>query len=111
MTKRRGPPRKKREPGIGKFLTEIREAQGKTQKDIAVSLGKSRSIVCRIERGTRTEKSLQGILLYDLAWAYGIRIAELLKEANWTQLPLFDVTEEEMEQLVRYLDRIRRKNK
>ena len=108
MPKRRGCPRKERTPGIWEYLTEVRESQGKTQQEIGLIIGKSRSCICKIERGTRTQKSLHGILLYDLARAYGAPIAEILEESNWTQLPLLDTTEEERQQLIRHLKRIRR---
>ena len=109
MPNRRGRPAKERSPGIGKFLAEARETQGKTQQQVAVRLNKSKSIICKIERGYRTSKSLHGLLLYDLAKAYSIKIADLLKEANWLQLPLLETTEEERKQLIRYLNKIRRK--
>ena len=111
MSNRRGRPSIERPPGIGRFLTEAREAQGKTQQQMARRLKKSKSIICKIERGHRTDKSLRGLLLYDLAKAYRIKIADLLNEANWPQLPFLDTTEEERKQLIRYLKKIRREKK
>ena len=108
MPKRRGSPRKERTSDIGKYLTDIREEQGKTQQEIAASIRMSRSCICKIERGARTDKSLHGSILYQLAEAYGVRIAEILKAANWTQLPLLDTTEEEQEELIQHLKKIRR---
>ena len=109
MTKRRGRPRKDRTSEIGKYLTEIREARGETQQEIAVKIKKTRSCICKIERGARTEKSLHGLLLYDLAKAYGAPIAEILKKANWTQLLLLDT--EETQELLQHLERIRKKKR
>ncbi len=114
MSKRKGSFRKKRTTAIGEYLTQVRVRQGKTQQEIAASIGKGKdkSCICKIERGARTEKSLHGSILYQLADAYGVPIAEILKAANWTQLPLLDTTEEERQELIRYLHEIRqRKNK
>jgi len=109
MPKRRGSPRKERTSDIGKYLTSIREEQEKTQQEIAVKIKKTRSCICKIERGARTDKSLRGLLLYDLAKAYGAPIAELLKKANWTQLLLLDT--EEMQELLRHLKRIQKRKR
>jgi transcriptional regulator with XRE-family HTH domain len=109
MLKRRGRPRKNRISEIGEYLTEIREARGETQQEIAVKIKKTRSCICKIERGARTEKSLHGLLLYDLAKAYGAPIAEILKKANWTQLLLLDT--EETQELLQYLKRVRKKKR
>ncbi len=108
MKKRRGAPRKDRTPGVGEYLTQIRELQGKTQQEIAIKMKRTKSCICKIERGVRTEKSLHGLLLYDLAKAYGAPIAKILKKANWTQLLLLDT--EETQELLRFLKRVR-KNK
>ena len=109
MQKRRGAPRQKRTPGIGKYLTELRECQKKTQQQIATEIKKSRSCVCRIESGKRREESLRGLILYDLAKAYGAPIAELLKKANWEQLLLLNT--EEMQELLQHLKRIRKRKR
>ncbi len=109
MLKRRGRPRKNRISEIGKYLTEIREARGETQQEIAVKIKKTRSCICKIERGARTEKTLHGLLLYDLAKAYGAPIAEILKKANWTQLLLLDT--EETQELLQYLKRVQKKKR
>ena len=112
MAKRRGSFRKKREKAIGKYLTERRVAQGKTQQEVADDLGKSRYLICRIEIGERTKKSLEGVILYDVAKAYGASIVEILKRAEPVQLPLdplLDITDEERDELIQYLDEIRRK--
>lgn len=109
MVKRKGSARKERPPGIAKYLTDIRLEKTLTQQEIADKIGKSRSCICKIERGVRTEKSLHGLLLYDLAKAYGAPIAEILKKANWTQLLLLNT--EEMQELLRHLKRIRKKNR
>ncbi len=109
MVKRKGSLRKDRTTEIGEYLTQIRVSQGKTQQEIALKLKKSRSCVCKIERGKRTEKSLYGLLLYDLAKAYGAPSAEILKKANWTQLLLLDT--EETQELLRQLKRIRKRKR
>lgn len=115
MLKRKGTFRKDRNTAIGEYLTTLRVRQGKTQQEIADSIGKGKgkgkdkSCICKIERGTRTEKSLHGLLLYDLAKAYGAPIAEILKKANWTQLLLLDT--EQTQELLKYLKRIRKKKR
>ena len=103
MKKRRGSPRKERTPGIGEYLTQIRELQGKTQQEIADRIGMSRSRICRIERGQRQRQCLRGFILYRLAKAYDAPIDEVLKKANWPQLLLIDTNEQERQDLVRYL--------
>jgi len=110
VLKRKGSPRKERTTPLGKYLTEKREEQGKTQQQIATEIKKTRSCICKIERGTSTEKSLRGLILYDLAKAYGASIAEILRKAKWTQLPLLDITEDEMKELLQHLKQMR-KNK
>ena len=109
MVKRKGSFRKERATEIGEYLTTLRVRQEKTQQEIAAKIGRDKSCICKIERGARTEKSLHGLLLYDLAKAYGAPIAEILKKANWTQLLLLDT--EETQELLRFLKRIRRKKR
>ncbi|MBM3119778.1 MAG: helix-turn-helix transcriptional regulator [Chloroflexi bacterium] len=124
MAKRQRLPKRERENAIGKYLTDLRVAQGKTQQDIADELHKSRYLVCRIEIGERTKKSLEGILLYDVAKAYRASIIEILKRAESVQLPLImtgadvdnakvdpllDTTEEERQELIQYLKEIRQR--
>ena len=111
MVKRKGSFRKKRTTTIGEYLTNIRVEHGKTQQEIAATIGRSRSCICKIETGARTQKSLRGILLLDLAKAYGASIAKILEEADWPQLPLLDTTEEERQELQRHLNRIRKKKR
>lgn len=112
MSKRRGSPRKERTPGIGEYLTGIRENHGKTQQEIAVAIGKSRSYICKIERGDREQKTVQhksprDFILYRLAEAYKADIAELLEVANCPQLLLLYTTEEERQVLIRHLNEMR----
>ncbi len=111
MLKKRGRPKKERPSGIGRFLTQAREKQGATQQQIATKLNKSKSLICKIERGYRSDKSLHGILLYDLAKAYSINISDLLEKANWPRLPLLNTSEEERMLLIKYLMKIRSKKK
>ena len=113
MLNRKGRPRKDRIPGIGKYLTEKREKLGKTQQEIADAIGKSKSYICKIERGKRERKSvpqesLRGFILYELATAYEADLAEVLEKANSPQLLLLDTTEEERQELIRRLNEIRR---
>ncbi len=109
MVKRKGSFRKERPAGIAKYLTDLRLENKLTQQEIADKIHKSRSCICKIETGARTEKSLRGLILYDLAKAYGAPIAEILKKANWTQLLLLDT--EETQELLRYLKRMRKKKR
>lgn len=117
MPKRRGRPRKDRTSEIGEYLTEKREGLRKTQQEIADAIGKSKSYICKIERGKRERKSvpqesLRGFILYELAKAYEADLAEVLEKANSPQLLLLDTTEEERQELIRRLNEIRlRKNK
>ena len=117
MPKRRGPPRKKRTSALGKYLTKIREKKEKTQDEIAEAIGKSRSYICKIERGDRKRKSvplksLRDFILYQLAEAYGADIAKILEKSNCPQLLLLDTTKEERQDLIRRLNEIRQpKNK
>jgi len=112
MAKRRGSSRIERTTEIGRYLTRIRVRQRKTQQEISEKMGRDKSFICRIETGQRAQNSLRGYILYQIAEAYGAPIARVLKEANWTQLLLVDTTEEERQQLIRYLNKIRRqKNK
>ena len=112
MKNRRGAPRKKRNPGIGEYLTCLREDKGLTQQQIADKIKRSKSYICRIERGNRErksvpQKSLRGFILYELAKAYEADLAEVLEIANSPQLLLLDTTEEERRELVRRLKEIR----
>jgi transcriptional regulator with XRE-family HTH domain len=116
MAKRRGSFREKRETNsIGEYLTNLRVAQGKTQQEVADELGehgKSKYLICKIERGRRTTRSLEGVILYDVARAYGASVIEILKRAEAVQLPLnplLDISDEERQELIRYLDEIRQK--
>ena len=112
MPKRRGSPRKKRTSALGKYLTNIREKKEKTQQEIADAIGKSRSYICKIERGDRERKTVQhksprDFILYRLAEAYKADIAELLEIANCPQLLLLYTTEEERQELIRHLNEMR----
>lgn len=117
MVKRKSSFRKKRNPGIGKYLTDLRVYKGFTQQQIADKIGRSRSYICRIETGERERKSvpqesLHGFILYELSKAYEADLAEVLEIANSPQLLLLDTTEEERQELIRRLKEIRlRKNK
>jgi transcriptional regulator with XRE-family HTH domain len=117
MPKRRGPPRKNRASALGKYLTRIREEKGKTQQEIADAIGKSRSYICKIERGQRErktvpQKSPRDFILYRLAEAYKAEIAEVLEIANCPQLLLLYTTEEERQELICHLNEMRQpKNK
>ena len=117
MSKRRGSPREERTPGIWEYLTERREELGKTQQEIADTIGKSRSYICRIERGQREQKTVQqksprDFILYRLAEAYEADLAKVLEKANCPQLLLLYTTEEERQELIRHLNEIRqRENK
>jgi len=117
MPKRRGSPRKKRTSALGKYLTNIREKKEKTQQEIADAIGKSRSYICKIERGDRERKTVplkspHKFILYQMAKAYGADIAKVLEKANCPQLPLLYTTEQEIRDLIRHLNEMRQlKNK
>jgi transcriptional regulator with XRE-family HTH domain len=108
--------------GIGQYLTEVRVAKGITQRAIADKLGKTVSCISKIETEDRTQKTLHGITLFELADAYGISIIDIMKNAQWLQLPLITtltdstghsddplltITAEERSELIRYLVTIR----
>ena len=63
MPKRKGSSRKNRTTAIGEYLTTLRVSQGKTQQEIADSIGKDKSCICKIERGKRdAEREKQRIV-------------------------------------------------
>jgi len=103
MRKRRGSLRKERTTELGKYLTNIRVIQGKTQQEIADRMGRKKSSICKIEGGYRRRRCLRGFILYQLAKAYNAPIDEVLKKANWPQLLLLDTNEEGRQNLIRYL--------
>ena len=114
MVKRKGSSRKERPLGIGKYLTDLRLGKRLTQQEIAKRIKRSRSYICRIETGERERKSvprkpLRGFILYQLAKAYEVPVAEILEKANWPQLLLLDT--EETQELLRQLKQIRRRKK
>ena len=90
---------------LGRYLISVRvlRKQRLTQQQVADKIKKSRSFICRIERGNRRKKCLQGYVLYDLAKAYEVPIEKVLKKANWPQLLLMDTNEEERQRIIRYL--------
>lgn len=112
MVKRKGSSRKERTSDIGKYLTDIRVSQGKTQQQIADRIGRDKSCICKIERGQRTQKSLRGEILYEIAIAYGTSIEDIQRRAYWPQsvLPL-DITDEEMQELMQHLGRMRKRKR
>ncbi len=113
MAKRKGSSRKERTSSdIGKYLTEIRLSQGKTQQEIADRIGRDKSCICKIERGQRTQKSLRGEILYEIAIAYEISIEDIQRRAYWPQSILsLDITDEEMQELIRHLKRMRERKR
>ena len=112
MKKRRGAPKKERIPGIGEYLTQIRELQGKTQQEIAARIERNKSFICRIEREQREQRSLRGDILFEIALAYGISVEDVQRRAHWPQfiLPL-DITAEEMQELMQHLKRMRERKR
>jgi len=113
MPKRKGSSRRERTTEIGKYLTWRRLRLRRTQQEIAAKIGRDKSYICKIETGQRErksapQKSLRGFILYQLAEAYEAPIAEILEKANWTQLLLLDTNEEERQQLIQHLKKIRR---
>ena len=103
MRKRRGSLRKERTTELGKYLTNIRVSQGKTQQEIADRIGRDKSSICKIEGGHRVRRCLRGFILYQLAKAYDVPIDKVLKKANWPQLLLLDTSDEERQDLIYYL--------
>ena len=90
---------------LGRYLISVRvlRKQRLTQQQVADKIQKSRSFICRIERGNRRKKCLQGYVLYDLAKAYEVPIEKVLKKAKWPQLLLVDVNQKEKKQMARYI--------
>jgi transcriptional regulator with XRE-family HTH domain len=114
MVKRKGYSRKERPAGIAKYLTDLRLENKLTQQEIADKIGKSRSYICKIERGKRErktvpQKSLRDFILYKLAEAYGADLAEVLEKADCPQLLLLNTTEEERQQLIDHLNTLRQR--
>ena len=90
---------------LGRYLISVRvlRKQRLTQQQVADRIQKSRSFICRIERGNRRKKCLQGYVLYDLAKAYEVPIEKVLKKAKWPQLLLVDVNQKEKKQMASYI--------
>lgn len=112
MKNKTGRKKKLRSPGIGEYLTNLREERGLTQQQIAEKIKRSKSYVSRIETGDRERKSvskhsLQGFILYELSTAYGADLAEVLEIAKSPQLLLLDTTEDERQELILRLKEIR----
>ncbi|MBA7626606.1 MAG: helix-turn-helix domain-containing protein [Dehalococcoidia bacterium] len=103
MAKRRGSFREKRTTDLGEYLTFKRLEEGLTQEQIAKRLRRSRSCICRIERGQRNSKCLRGYILYQLAEAYDAPVDVVLEKANWPQLLLIDIDRKKKKQLASYI--------
>jgi len=88
MIKRKGSSRRERPAGIAKYLSDLRLSNGLTQQEIADKIGRSRSCICKIETGQRTQKSLRSDILYELAYAYGASIEDIQRRAYWPQYTL-----------------------
>lgn len=88
---------------LATYLTSVRISKGLTQTEVAEKIKKSKSWICRIERGERQRQCLRGYVLYRLAEAYGAELGKVLEKANWPQLLLMNTNDEEREQLIRYL--------
>lgn len=103
MAKRKPSSRKKRPTDLAIYLTSQRVNKGLTQGEIAARIDKKKDWICRIERGQRQRQCLRGFILYQLAKAYDAPIEVVLKKADWPQPLLLDITEEQRQQLRRYL--------
>lgn len=105
MVTRKGSSRCDETTDLGRYLISVRVSrkQRLTQQQVADKIQKSRSFICRIERGNRRKKCLQGYVLYDLAKAYEVPIEKVLKKAKWPQLLLVDVNQKEKKQLASYI--------
>ncbi len=90
---------------LGRYLISVRVSrkQRLTQQQVADKIQKSRSFICRIERGNRRKKCLQGYVLYDLAKAYEVPIEKVLEKAKWPQLLLIDIKKEGKKNIKRYI--------
>nr|AQQ74593.1 hypothetical protein [uncultured bacterium] len=64
---------------LGRRLQELRRLTGKTQMDVAESLGVSRPSVAAIEAGQRR---IDARLLSEIARAYGARLSDLVREPS-----------------------------
>lgn len=103
MTKRKGSFRIERTTNLAEYLTSARIDNGLTQEEVAKRMKKSKSFICRIERGQRERQCLRGYILYQLAKAYDVPVDEVLKKANWPQLLLLDIDEEGSRDVIRYI--------
>jgi len=121
MKRRRGCFRKERTNEIGREITRLRTALGLTQQEVANRLGWSKSYICKIERNLTTPSPN---ILAALALACGTRPEYLLAKVHQLQFnllnaivaptelltdPLIDVTQEERQELIRYLAFLRLK--
>lgn len=105
---------------LGKFIKAVRRRSGMSRKEVGVVVGREAGTVASWEQGYRRPK--QGSLL-DMSRVFGVRIQELQVKAGFT--PEFDwyrtlvgresgegdillsATEEELEELRRYLSYLR----
>ena len=103
MAKRKPHFIQKRDTPLAKYLTSKRIRNGLTQIEVAQKIKKSKSWICRIERGERQRQCLRGYILYQLAQAYGADLGQVLKKAKWPQLLLIGTSDKEKGQLIQYL--------
>jgi len=103
MANRKQNTKRKKPTPLAKYLKSWRQKKGLTQKEVADKIEMSRSFICRVERGNRQRKPLQGYILYQLAQAYGAPVGKVLKKANWPQLLLIGADDKEKEELIQYL--------
>ena len=103
MAKRKPHSIQKRDTPLSRYLTSRRIRNRLTQTEVAERINKSKSWICRIERGKRQRQCLRGYILYQLADAYGADLGQVLKKANWPQLLLMNTSDEEKERLIQYL--------
>ena len=121
MKQRKGYFRKERTNEIGREITRLRINRGLTQQEAGDRLGWSKSYICKIERNPTAPSPN---ILAALALACGTRPEYLLAKVHQLQFnllnaivaptelptdPLQDVTEEERQELIRYLAFLRLK--
>lgn len=112
---------------LGDFIKEKRSLKKWSQRDLAAASGISNAEISRIESGKRKEPSSS--VLKDIAIALGIPVEDLLHEAGIIQSPETsiedsssvsfsdqysiprDLTEDELDEVFKYIDYIRSKRK
>jgi transcriptional regulator with XRE-family HTH domain len=87
-TRRRGHPLLERKTVLAAYLTGLRNKVSLTQDIAGKKIGKDKSFICRLERGTKTPPPH---ILRALAGIYDVPPDELLRKAGYKEMPLLNM--------------------